>query len=163
MGRPTVEEVLAYQADACAKAGSELYARILDGVLADVRAGGPCAALLARHAEDPFGSVLALRLLGAVHRIVLEGRAPALAACYPSVGGDPAAGDAAAVFLAVVREHGEEVARRLHDGVQTNEVGRCALLVGGYAAVAARAGLPLRSSRPAPARGSTCAGTASRT
>jgi hypothetical protein len=140
----TVEEVLQVQARACAAAGSDLYARVLEGVLADVRAGGPCAAVLRPHARDPFGTALALRLLGAVHRLVLEGRAPSLAVSYPSVGGDPSVGDPATAFVAVVDEHRDEVARLLHEGVQTNEVGRSAVLVGGYAVVAARTGLPLR-------------------
>lgn len=43
-----------------------------------------------------------------------------------------------------VRRHQEEVERRLQDGVQTNEVGRSAVLVGGYAEVVRRTGLPLR-------------------
>jgi hypothetical protein len=144
VAKPTIPEVIAYQADVCAQSGSQLYARVLEGVRADLEAGGPCATVLRGHEGDSFGSALALRLLGAVHRIVLDGRAPALAACYPSAGGDPAAGDPAAAFVSTVREHGEEVARRLEDGVQTNEVGRSALLVGGFAEVARRTGLPLR-------------------
>jgi hypothetical protein len=144
VAKPTIPEVLAYQADVCATSGSPLYARILQGVLADVEAGGPCAAVLRAHEGDSFGSALALRLLGAVHRLVLEGRAPALAASYPSVGGDTDAGDPAAAFVATVQANAEEVARRLLAGVQTNEVGRSALLVGGFAEVARRADLPLR-------------------
>lgn len=143
--RPSnVAEVLAFQADQCGKAGSPLYEQILIGVLADLRGGGIAAELLAGRDDDPFGSVLALRLLGAVHRIVLEGRAPALAALYPSTGGDPTLGDAVAAFLDVLREHRAEVEERLVDGVQTNEVARAAVLVGGYAAIVSRTGLPLR-------------------
>ena len=85
----------------------------------------------------------ALRFLGAVHRIVLEDRAPELAAHYPSVGGSDQ-GDPGPAFLQTVRRHREEVSRRIEDGVQTNEVGRAAVLVGGYAAVARRTLLPLR-------------------
>ena len=140
----TVLEVITFQADECGKAGSPLYEQILSGVADDLRAGGVAAELLGGRDHDPFGSVLALRLVGAVHRIVLEGRAPALAALYPSTGGDPAGGDAAATFLAALRDHQDEVARRLTDGVQTNEVGRAAVLVGGYAAFTASTGLPLR-------------------
>lgn len=139
-----IDEVLSFQAAACRHAGSELYGRILDGVREDVAAGGVAAELLAPHQADAFGSVLALRLLGALHRIVLEGRAPGLAAHYPSAGGDASLPGAAASFLAALAEHRDEVARRLHDGVQTNEVGRCAVLVGGFATVARRTGLPLR-------------------
>ncbi len=140
----TAAEVVAFQAEACAKAGSPLYARILTGVLEDLQAGGACAELLAGRDDDPFGSALALRFLAAVHRLVLDGLAPELAALYPSVGGDPTSGDPVATFLAVVRAHREEVARGLVAGVQTNEVGRSAVLVGGYAEIARRTGRPLR-------------------
>ena len=47
-------------------------------------------------------------------------------------------------FLTTVRRHRDEVCRRIGDGVQTNEVGRSAVLVGGYAVVAERTALPLR-------------------
>ena len=142
-GARSVLEVIEHQADACARSGSPLYGTVLDGVAADLRAGGITAELLADHEHDPFGSALALRFLGAVHRVVLEDRAPRLAAHYPSVGGVPGAG-LVETFLDTVREHREEVAQRTLDGVQTNEVGRSAVLVGGYAAVAAESGLPLR-------------------
>jgi hypothetical protein len=136
--------VLAFQADACGKVGSALYQRILEGVLVDARGGGVSARLLAPHDHDPFGSALALRLLGAVHRLVLRGEAPELARLYPSVGGDPSAGDPVAPFLDVLRAREADVAEGLLDGVQTNEVGRSAVLAGGYAAVQRRTGLPLR-------------------
>lgn len=146
VGRPpaTVVDMMAFQADACGEAGSALYRRILEGVVEDLGHGGITSRLLAGRDDDPLGSALALRFLGAVHRIVLDGRAPALAACYPSVGGDPERSGVVAAFLDAVRAHHDEVARRLTDGVQTNEVGRSAVLVGGYAAVADRTGLPLR-------------------
>jgi hypothetical protein len=134
---------MAFQADACAGAGSHLYGRILRGVVADLAAGGLCAELLTDRVEDPLAAALPLRFLGAVHRIVLDGRAPELAAWYPSVGGTSTA-DPAPAFLRTVAEHRAEIGRRLHDGVQTNEVGRAAVLVGGYAELAHRFGLPLR-------------------
>lgn len=140
----TTLEVITFQAGECGRAGSPLYERILSGVADDLRAGGISAEVLDGRDDDPFGSALALRLLGAVHRLVLDGRAPDLAALYPSVGGDPTNGDPAATFLTAMRRNRDEVARRLVDGVQTNEVGRSAVLVGGYAEVARRTGLPLR-------------------
>jgi hypothetical protein len=102
-----------------------------------------CADLLTGRGDDPLGSALALRFLGAVHRIVLDGRAPELAAFYPSAGGREM-GDPGPAFMLTVRRHRDEVSRRVEDGVQTNEVGRSAALVGGYAAVARRTRLPLR-------------------
>ncbi len=137
-------DVITVQAEACGQVGSALYERILWGVVDDLRRGGITAEVLADSDDDPAGSALALRFLGGVHRIVLDGRAPALGACYPSVGGDPDRGDVVPAFLDAVRTHRDEVVRRLADGVQTNEVGRSAVLAGGFAAVARRAGLPLR-------------------
>jgi hypothetical protein len=136
-------DVVAFQATACSQSSSPLYGRVLDAVLADLRSGGVCANLLTGRGDDPLGSALALRFLGAMHRIVLEGRAPELAAHYPSAGGtDPT--DPGPAFLLAVGRHREEISRRVDDGVQTNEVGRSAALVGGYAMVARAWGLPLR-------------------
>ena len=138
-----LSETLDHQRRACVRLGSHLYARVIEGVAEDVAAGGMCASVLGPHAGDPFASALPLRFLGAVHRLVLDGRAPALAAHYPSAGGSPGPGLAEA-FLATVAELRPEIEARLGDGVQTNEVGRAAALAPGYALVARRAGLPLR-------------------
>jgi hypothetical protein len=137
-------EAFSAQAAACRAVGSLLYADLLAGAAEDLAAGGPMAGVVGDDPEEPYSSALALRFMGAVHRMVLEGRAPELAACFPSVGGT--AGHSAQVprLLALVREHRDELRRRLRAGVQTNEVGRSAVLVGGYATVAARTGLPLR-------------------
>jgi hypothetical protein len=137
-------ETLELQRQACARLGSHLYADVLDGVAADVAGGGVCAAVLGPHVDDPVASALPLRFLGSVHRLVLENRAPALAAHYPSAGGEPGPGLVDA-FLATVSDLRPEIEARLGDGVQTNEVGRSAVLVGGFAVVARRSGgLPLR-------------------
>jgi hypothetical protein len=138
-----LDETLDFQRTSCAELGSQLYADVLGGVVADVAAGGVCADLLGPHADDPFGTALPLRFLGSVHRVVLKGRAPTLAAHYPSTGGTPGP-TLVADFLATVHAHRAEIASRIPDGVQTNEVGRSAALAPGYALVAARSGLPLR-------------------
>jgi hypothetical protein len=80
--------------------------------------------------------------MGAVHRLVLRGDAPELAAHYPSAGGRP--GDAWSAFAAVLRDHRDEVRRLVENPVQTNEPGRCAALLGGFLEVARATGLPLR-------------------
>jgi hypothetical protein len=75
--------------------GSRFYEVLLDRMADDVVAGGVVWTVLEAHAEDPATEVPGIRLLGGVHRLVLQGRAPELAPYYPSVGGD---GDADACW-----------------------------------------------------------------
>lgn len=113
---------------------------------ADVRADGLIAEILAGHEDDSLQSALTLRLFGAIHRIVLEGRASELARFYPSVGGTPDTAAAWPALLDAVREHAAEVRAGLAIPPQTNEVGRAAALVGGllHAAAGWPAALPIR-------------------
>jgi hypothetical protein len=141
--RETLASRMHEQAGWCERLGSSLYARLLEHVGDDVLAGGPSADVLAGHGGDPLASALALRLMGAVHRLVLEGRAPALARFYPSAGGDAAASDAWPAFVAVLREQRDVVCDLLARGVQTNEVGRSAALLGGFLRTARETGMPL--------------------
>jgi hypothetical protein len=130
------------QADACARLGSPLYAELLARASQEVLAGDVVFEVLRGHEDDPGGSALALRLMGAVHRLVLRGDTPKLAAHYPSVGGRP--GDPWPAFLATLAAHAEELRRGVEAPVQTNEPGRCAALLGGFLEVAGATGLPLR-------------------
>lgn len=102
------------------------------------------ARVLEGRASDPEGSMTALRLMGAVHRLVLEGQAPELAGYYPSAGGDGAHQGAWEAFRSALEEHRETVTAYLDRPVQTNEVGRAAALVGGFLLVGRAWGLPLR-------------------
>jgi hypothetical protein len=135
-------ELLEIQREACRSIGSEIYERVLAHCIVRVVQPGPIRDLLAPHEQDPFGSALSLRFLGSVHRIVLEGRAPELAAHYPSAGGTPGP-EVEEAFEATVAEHADELARRIEHGVQTNEVGRSASLIGALLVVA-RLNHPLR-------------------
>ena len=130
------------QADYCLRAGSRLNAAIIHGAADDLEAGGPTAALLAPLTEHPPGSVPSLRLTAALHRLVLERRAPALALHYPSVGGT--VGDVWPVAREVVAEHVDALHELVRRPVQTNEVGRSSVLLGGLLVLAADLGLPVR-------------------
>lgn len=136
-------DVLSLQQAACERAGSDLYATILGAMIEDAVVGGPVHDLLDPWSDNALADAVPLRFLAAVHGIVLDGRAPRLARFFPSAGGTDA-GDPVPAFFAVVEEHRDEIASRMHDGVQTNEVGRSASLVGGFHEVARRTGLPLR-------------------
>ena len=140
----TVPEHLRWQADSCGRLGSALYAHLLTEAAADAEAGGVVARVVGER-QASNGSALALRLLGTVHRVVLQGDAPDLARCYPSAGGhaDPEA--AWPAFRALIEERFAAVEAGLDRPVQTNEVGRSAALVGGFLEVARHTGLPLRT------------------
>lgn len=140
----SVREALVHQRDSCAAVGSSLYAELLAGLLADFDDGGVVHELLAGRDERALHDAVPLRLLGGVHRLVLSGRAPRLAHHYPSVGGSPGHG-LVADALAVANEHRGELLHALDEPVQTNEVGRAAALVGGFAEIARRTGLALRT------------------
>ncbi len=75
---------------------------------------------------------------------MLTGAAPELAAFYPSVGGNGPVASAWPVFRRVVRERADVLRPLIARPLQTNEVGRCAALLPGFAAVARATGLPLR-------------------
>jgi hypothetical protein len=128
--------------------GSPLYATILDRAAADAAARGPVWAVLAGYVDDDLrdrrASALALRFMGAVHRMVLSGEAPQLARHFPSAGGDGDAEAAWSAFATLLTSHGERVTELVALPCQTNEVGRAAGLAVGFLAVAARHRLPLR-------------------
>ena len=141
--RSDVLEAFRQQIDSCRTGGSDFTARLLEHALADLEAGGPLAALLEDWEGRPLLDALCMRVLGAVQGVALEGRAPELAAFYPCLGGTPRWPETGRAFLDVIAREGEALRPRLEAQVQTNEVRRCAGLLGGFLR-AAGGGLPLR-------------------
>lgn len=140
-----VADAIRAQARACGQLGSPLWARVLQAMGDDHARGGVSAELLDGHSAKPVHDAIVLRLLGGLHRLALQGRAPALAACLPSCGGDGALDPAPAFHTALV-EHVGTLRDAMRCNVQTNEVARAAALVGGFVEVARRAaGLPLHT------------------
>jgi hypothetical protein len=131
---------LQWQADACRMIGSPLYAGLLERAVEDVEASGPTWEILRGHEDDPRFSVLGLRLLGAVNRLVLTGREPELASAYR----DSRATEAWEQLRQTLRRNATELRDSLERPVQTNEVGRCVALLFGFLAVAEETQLPLR-------------------
>jgi hypothetical protein len=143
--RSVVAKRLRAQAEYCTSLGSPLYAELLRRAADDAEAAGPTWEVIRGRDADPPNSMLALRLMGAVHRLVLEGRAPRLARRYPSVGGAVSGADLAwHDFAATLDEHKELLREMILQPVQTNEVGRAAAIVGGFLSLSASTGLPLR-------------------
>jgi hypothetical protein len=139
-----VERRLRRQARQCLAYGSELMDALLTGAADDLAAGGVVAELLSPHAADPAGSALPLRLAGALHRLVLDRRAAELALHYPSVGGTAPVRAVWPAAERTCRQRLDELRALVARPVQTNEVGRSAVLVGVLGHVTGRTGLPVR-------------------
>jgi hypothetical protein len=106
---------------------SPLYQALMRAAADDIDRGGVVARAFAGVPAPP-GSVPQLRLLGALHRLVLSGQAPELAAFYPSAGGDRPIDGVWPVASATIDAHFEQIRGRVHRTVQTNEPGRSAVL-----------------------------------
>lgn len=140
--RALIAERLRKQAYWCAQLGSPLYSSLLEQSAHEAEEGSVVWRVLQGHESDPPDSAPALRFMAAVHRLVLQGGAPELAEYYPSAGGKKEG--AWPVFRETLRQQGEAIRGLLDKPVQTNEVGRCAALVGGFLLAGRATGLPLR-------------------
>src|SRR5690348_2645198 len=137
-------QTIEVQGQVCAAMGSAMYGELLPLIGANVEADGIFARIFTGHENDSGRLALPLRLLGGLHRLALDGRAPALRRRYPSAGGD---WDATAAWPDIVQaaaEHIEYLRATLDQPPQTNEVGRSAALVGGLLTLAGRFGVPVR-------------------
>jgi hypothetical protein len=143
--REGVAQQLSRQAKWCAQLGSPLYASLLDSAAKDLdEQESPIWSVLKDFKDEPGTAALPLRLMGAVHRLVLDETLPELAKHYPSTGGD---GDAEAtwpLFRQALVDQQSTISELISHGCQTNEVGRSAALLGGFLEVAHQSRLSLR-------------------
>jgi hypothetical protein len=130
------------QAEWCDKLGSPLYHALLLRIAEDIDCSGPCWNVLESHAAAAERSLLPLRFLAGIHRLVLENRLPELAGYYPSVGGTVDLTAAQIAFVETIAQRGHTL--EIPKTVQTNEVSRCCALLPGFLAIARQTGLPLR-------------------
>lgn len=142
---PSAGDLYRMQAAGCRHGASQspFYAALLDVLAVDADAGGPAARVLEPVVSLGFDAASPLRLLGGVHRAVLSGLVPELAARFASVGGDGDPSAAVAPLLALLTDPPAVVTDALRWDPQTNEVGRAAALAVGLAVVARETGLPL--------------------
>jgi hypothetical protein len=131
------------QARACQAMGSPLYTHLLATAAQDVLAGGATAELLVPGVRPGRGDAAALRLMAAIHRLVLTRNAPGLARHYPTVGGTVDLATVAAPFLAAIADQQHRLAIDVERPCQTNEVGRAAGLILGLLEASAATELPL--------------------
>jgi hypothetical protein len=143
----TLDEVLRaadFQIAWCKSNNAPFTAGILEIIRENIRTGGALAPLMVPWPGNPVADALVLRATGALHFMVRTGRAPELAAYYPGHGDKT--WDAAAMGRAVesaVQTHLPLVKDILSGPPQTNETGRSAVLMPGYALIARLTGLPL--------------------
>ena len=134
---------IAIQAHGCRQQGSPFYGALFDHIADDVEQRGAFWRVLEPFAHEPFGTVRPLRIMGALHKAVLSGGEPALAAHFPSVGGDGDAAGAWPLVLAALGAREAAFVAALERPVQTNEVTRSVALVGGLLWLARASQLPL--------------------
>jgi hypothetical protein len=130
-----------HQSRACGRLGSRFMALLLDKAAEEIEQSGSIAGLLAAWPGDPVADAVPLRLAAALHAQVLSGAAPELAALYP-----PAhqAADASMVWhaaLSAITTHRASIEDFLASPPQTNEVGRSAVLLGGFLEIARATGV----------------------
>lgn len=128
----------------CASSGSPMYGELFELVAGDVEAGGVFATVLAGREDAPSRDAVPLRLLGGLHRLVLDGRAARLRRFYPSTGGGWEARAAWPEILDTAAGHVDALRAALSRPPQTNEVGRSAALIGGLLHINHEFGLPIR-------------------
>jgi hypothetical protein len=128
----------------CATSGSPMYGEMFELVADDVEAGGVFAAVLSGHEADPSRHAVPLRLLGGLHRLVLNGGAPELRRWYPSTGGTWGADEAWPEIVRTATRNGDTLRAALDQPPQTNEVGRSAALIGGLLRINRGFDLPIR-------------------
>jgi hypothetical protein len=118
-----------------------LYAFAMRGMGDDWEAGGVVRRICTGWEDAPQGSVVQLRLLAGVFRIVLRQEAPELAPYYESLGGTARPESVWPVMRAVMSSHVADLQEALTVAPQTNEVGRSAALLVGIFEAVRRSGL----------------------
>ena len=129
----------------CRSGDAPFTANILEAIRDNLARGGSLAPLVVPWPGDLRTDALQLRVAGALHFMVLIGRAPGLARFYPPHGRDVFDREAVAREIETAVAGNLELVRdTISRPPQTNEVGRSAVLMPGYSDIARRTGLPLR-------------------
>ena len=136
-------EAWAKQIAFCDAGGSPFTARVLEAVWAAHEHGGALDALLPYWPGNAWADAVPLRVAGALHALALSGADAELAALYPPARNAFDAERGPAAVARALAEHRVLVAEYLARAPQTNEIGRSAVLLGGFAAIARETALPL--------------------
>jgi hypothetical protein len=132
------------QAQWCDRLGSPFTARLMDRTASELERGGMIAAIIGDRPGNSNADGLPLRFAGALHALVLANADPALAEFYPARDPTPDPDRLWRAVESALAEQPSHFAAYLAQPPQTNEVGRSALLLPGFLAIARATGLPLR-------------------
>jgi hypothetical protein len=124
--------------------GSTFYDRLADELATVILEDGPVWSVLAPFAAAPFEDAYVLRFFAGIHKRVLDGSTPALAAYFPSTGGDGDARSAMPTIVELLEESPEVVRDTLAVPPQTNEVGRSSALASGLLVIAGETAMPIQ-------------------
>lgn len=138
-----VVEAFQKQSEWCRQLAAPFTQRLLAGAAGEIESGGWLATRIGDWHTDPKLDALPLRVAGALHALVIGGRAPELARRYPPHD-DPADEALWPTASAALQSNVEVLDDYLARAVQTNEIGRAALLYAGCCELVARHRLPLR-------------------
>ncbi|MGR3503596.1 DUF2332 domain-containing protein [Pseudaestuariivita sp.] len=142
----SVRAAFSAQAKVCPGLGSPFMGRLMALFANRLERGSSVADRILDWPGDvgPSAQSVPLRTAGALHSLILRGKAPGLAAVYPPhETSDDALWDA---VMAALGTHSEAIHTSLDSPPQTNEVRRAACLIATGHALTARFGLPLQLS-----------------
>jgi hypothetical protein len=145
-GEPQLQPVRQHfrdQADACLRLGSPFTAMLLEIAADRLDETSAVGHAILGWPGDAKVDALALRFAGGLHALVLSGAAPALARLYPGAGVQIDGDTLWSAVADALDTHGPALLRFLDSPPQTNEVARCAVLLGGFLTIARRTGRPL--------------------
>ena len=132
----------------CDKIGAPMYARLLEGVSAEMRADPDRSGALWRifdaYPAEEIRSLLPTRFLSALHGQVLAGEMPEMTKWFPSAGGGEPPETVWPGARSDVERMAERVRAELPATVQTNEIGRSRALLPGFLYLAGTLQMPLR-------------------
>jgi hypothetical protein len=133
------------QSRACGDLGSPFMKALLQAAADEIGRAGSIRGLLADWAGDPVADAVPLRFAAALHSMVLSGTSSELAALYPESGRTAEIPEVWRAALSAVEANRPAVEAFLASPPQTNEVGRSAVLLGGFLEIAhATGGRPMR-------------------
>lgn len=115
--------------------GSPFTAQLLRGLAEEIGGGGALDRLLSAFPRPEPVQAVPLRVTGALHALVLTGRAPALEATYPEQDPDWRVDRVVPQALSALSTHEGWAAKFLKSAPQTNETRRSIALMAGFGAL----------------------------